>query len=90
MVTKAELSSLNELAEADRTNRAPRTAGQVGLAAAGFVLFDYVVRGFLGVDLDPFSESEELPVIVQAAATTLGAYAVALWMNRKKSPSAEA
>lgn len=87
MVTKAESQGLAELAEADRTNRAPRTAGQVGLAAAGFILFDYVVRGLLKVDLDPFSDSEELPLVVQGAVTTLGAYFVALWWNRKSGPA---
>lgn len=88
MVTQEEAVGLAELAEDDRTNRAPRTAGQVGIAAAVFIMFDYVVRGLMGVDLDPFTEAEELPVVVQGALTTLGAYIISLWMNRKKSAPA--
>lgn len=83
MPTLQERIDLSDLAEQDRKSRAPRTAGQAGIAGAFFIIFDYVVRGYLDVDLDPGNVGSEMPVVVTAAFTTLATYAVALFMNRK-------
>lgn len=83
-----QAADLAALAEADRKNRAPRTAGQAGISGAFFVVFDYIVRGYMGVDLAPSDPaSEAMPVIVTAAFITLGTWAVSVFMNRKPGSS---
>jgi hypothetical protein len=83
VVTTQEHVELNVLAEKDRRGRAPRTAGQVGIGGAFFVILDYALRGFLDIDLDPNGAGTEMPPLVVVAFTTLAAYLVSLYMNRK-------
>lgn len=87
MLTPEEQEEQNQglvvLGEAARQSRAPRTAVQAGIGGAGLVAFDYIVRGFFGVDLDPFTSGTEMPTVVAASITTIGAYLSALYMNRK-------
>lgn len=78
--TRGELDAADE---ADRRNRSIRTGAQAGLGGALIVLGDWVVGGFLEVDLDPKNpESVELPVTVSAALLVVGAWLVARRMNR--------
>lgn len=74
---------LEQLAEVDRKGRPPRTAGQVGLGGAVFVIIDYVLRGFAGLDLDPNGAGTEMPTLVTVAFTVVASYLVAVYMNRK-------
>lgn len=84
-ITKAELEDLGEL---DRKNKAPRTAGQAGLGASVIVLADYVLRNLAGLDLDPANpDSTTFPLTVTAALLVVGAWAVAVVMNRKPKPA---
>lgn len=77
--------ALEAAAEEDRKNRAPRTAGQVGIGGAVLIVADWIVGGFLAVDLDPKNpDSVELPTTVSAALLVLGGYLVARWMNRAR------
>lgn len=75
---------LDELAEIDRRNRSTRTGAQAGLGASAIILADYVLNGFLNIDLNPRdANSVEFPVTVTGALLVVGAWAVSKWMNRR-------
>lgn len=77
-------ANLEALGENDRKARSTRTGLQAGVGSAILVMFDYVVRGFFKVDLDPFSEATEMPITVAAAITFIIPYLTSVYMNRKK------
>jgi hypothetical protein len=83
ILAEKERLNLEALAEVDRKGRAPRTAGQVGIGGSIFVIIDYIFRGWLDLDLDPSGPGTEMPVLVTVAFTTIAAYLVSLYMNRK-------
>jgi hypothetical protein len=83
LLASQQAVNLEQLAEVDRKGRPPRTAGQVGLGGSVFVIIDYILRGYLKIDLDPVGAGTEMPPLVTVAFTVLASYLVAVYMNRK-------